>query len=996
MRMRWLALFVLMAAAPSPGATPPIRTIEQSVRGFYTAWASGNVNAAAGFWTRAEAKGFIARTARTLQTRCLVLHQLDVAGVEIEGHRAKATVDALITLWSAMPGAIRETQRQRATVVLQLEDGEWRVTSWRRAEDELAEQLLKATEGERAALLQGDRAPRTRYLVEVLSRQAVSLLNQDQPARAAEILAIARDVATELNDVAAMAQVLGAESIRLRLDPFNDYPASLREARAATALAEQSGDPDTLARTLTRLGRAEFVTGQGDAMASCERVMALEAFLEDPSLPALAASQLARIYDGRPRDALRYAMLASAWAEKAGDPAAIISAEMNITGVYMGRADWELAIPHIQKAVELAEKAGYSGAQADLLEALASCYYRLGSGKRFLELTGRALELLGNDGAVLVREDILIRRGEYFVEHRDYLKAETELFQASALFPRARDPVQENRFNYVMALLRARQLRYEEANQHLALVGGGWEVALLRARVLEVEGRSAEARCELEEAIELIEWYRSDMAQERQRSLYLSATSSIYVQLIENLAAAGETREALTVAERLKARTLKDRVGRITESGMRGDGSVERSSARVVELNRRLLAIQHDGGNTVAIRQQLRRARGELDEAVVQTDRARPATLPAPESGPQNLPGLQAFDVPPRTTVIEYVVGEERTTAFVIHSDGAFPRVKMRTIAVSEKVLRRRVAQLVRAIELRDGKYRPASRRLYDLLLRPLIGARPAGDALCLIPDGVLWTLPFQALIDAGGRHVVERVPLFYAPSLAMLSAGPPVTRALRTPTVLAMGDPEIDADTKNELHAVRRDAALGRLPDAAREVHALRALYGRRASVRTGPEATESTLKRDAGQFDVVHLATHGLVDDRWPMYSALLLAGSENEDGLLEAREILSLPLHAELVVLSACDTARGPILGGEGMVGLSWAVLAAGSPRAIATQWSVGSASAARLMIAFHRRLAKQSSVQNVSLALRAAQLEILRRPMYAHPYYWAGFILVGREP
>jgi CHAT domain-containing protein len=288
-----------------------------------------------------------------------------------------------------------------------------------------------------------------------------------------------------------------------------------------------------------------------------------------------------------------------------------------------------------------------------------------------------------------------------------------------------------------------------------------------------------------------------------------------------------------------------------------------------------------------------------------------------------------------------------------------------------------------------------ASRRLYDLLLRPLIGAHPAGDELCLIPDGVLWTLPFQALIDAGGRHVVERVPLFYAPSLAMLSAGPR-TRALRTPTVLAMGDPEVDADTKSELHAVRRDSALGRLPDAAREVQALRALYGQRASVRTGPEATESTLKREAGHFDIVHLATHGLVDHRWPMYSALLLAGSENEDGLLEAREILSLPLHAELVVLSACDTARGPIVGGEGMVGLSWAVLAAGSPRAIATQWSVGSASAARLMIAFHRRLAKQPSVRNVSLALRAAQLEILRRPMYAHPYYWAGFILVGREP
>lgn len=117
--------------------------------------------------------------------------------------------------------------------------------------------------------------------------------------------------------------------------------------------------------------------------------------------------------------------------------------------------------------------------------------------------------------------------------------------------------------------------------------------------------------------------------------------------------------------------------------------------------------------------------------------------------------------------------------------------------------------------------------------------------------------------------------------------------------------------------------------------------------------------------------------------------------EDGLLEAREILSLPLRAELVVLSACDSARGTAMGGEGLVGLAWAFLGAGCPRTVATQWRVGSASAARLMIAFHRRMARQRRVANVAQSLRGAQLEMLRDPRYAHPYYLAGFVLVGRD-
>src|SRR5207244_3283124 len=99
-----------------------------------------------------------------------------------------------------------------------------------------------------------------------------------------------------------------------------------------------------------------------------------------------------------------------------------------------------------------------------------------------------------------------------------------------------------------------------------------------------------------------------------------------------------------------------------------------------------------------------------------------------------------------------------------------------------------------------------------------------------------------------------------------------------------------------------------------------------------------------------------HGVLADRNPLYSHVLLAPGEHEDGMLEAREIMDMNLNAELVILSACETARGRIGGGEGLIGMTWALFVAGSRATVATSWKVESAATARLMVAFHEGLAQ----------------------------------------
>ena len=157
------------------------------------------------------------------------------------------------------------------------------------------------------------------------------------------------------------------------------------------------------------------------------------------------------------------------------------------------------------------------------------------------------------------------------------------------------------------------------------------------------------------------------------------------------------------------------------------------------------------------------------------------------------------------------------------------------------------------------------------------------------------------------------------------------------------------------------------------------------------GVEASEERAKAEADGSRILHFATHGIVNEASPMYSQLVLSTlGDKEDGLLEAWEILNLDLNADLVVLSACETARGRVGAGEGMVGISWAFFVAGSPTTVVSQWKVESASTTELMLSFHRNLMKGDSKAQ---ALRSAALKLLGDSRYRHPFYWAGFVVIG---
>jgi CHAT domain-containing protein len=335
-----------------------------------------------------------------------------------------------------------------------------------------------------------------------------------------------------------------------------------------------------------------------------------------------------------------------------------------------------------------------------------------------------------------------------------------------------------------------------------------------------------------------------------------------------------------------------------------------------------------------------------------------------------------------RGAIVEFSVALDRVTAFVItHSE-----LQAFELPVGIAQLTLDVTQFREQLARRDLRAGDSARRLYGMVLGPMRAALHGINELVIVPDGILWDLPFQALQSAPNRYVIEDTAVSYAPSVTVLR------EAMRRPstgpaarTLLAFGNP-----------AALPSRSLPSLPDAEHEVETLAQMYGASSRVYVGADATEERWKAEAPNYRVVHLAAHGVLDNSSPMYSHLTLAApgpGSTQDGLLEAWEIMNVPLGAELVVLSACETARGKIAPGEGVIGVMWALFVGGSPATLVSQWQVESKSSSDLMIAFHRAWNAGRAGTSKARALQLASLQLLRTAETSHPFYWAGFVLVG---
>jgi Uncharacterized protein conserved in bacteria len=861
-----------------------------------------------------------------------------------------------------------------------------------------------------------------------------------------------------------VAQVSGnKKAVAVALNGFGivryyrgDPKAALDFYQQSLRLCEELGDKENGSNALNNLALVYNWRGNfRQAIEFYEKSIKLYEELGARKRLASSLVNLANVYNSLDDHltSIKVLQKSIAISEALDDKPSLAMAMHNTGRVYFNQGNYDLALHYFQKSLALREAVGIKAQTIALLNSIGDLYCEQGRYEQALEAYRKALS---------ISAEINERRSVSYS-----FEGIGSVFQSQGNFPAALENFEQSlqvaeqinqrpRIAYALvkvAVIYQAQGNHQKALEHadraatlareLGMPGPLWRALTLAGQSHRALGQTVEARAAFEEAIRAIEGLRVLLAGgERERQEFFANKLAPYTAMIELLLAEGDARGAFAYAEKAKARVLLDvlRGGRVEinkaltlqererERDLSSELTVlneqvtrEREKPDAARLNELLVKQQKARLDYESFQSNLYVAHPEL---AVERGEARPATLDE----------LDALLPDANTALFEFVVAEERTLLFVItktKQNRTGLDLRVYTLDITRAELGKRVAAFRQQLAARDILFGAEAKQLYQLLLAPAAAQLQSRTRLIIVPDGALWELPFQALKSAQDEYVIERHALSYAPSLSVLAEMARRRHEARghnkldATTLLAFGNPSLAAPRSNAEAGPRTaptNNTLAALPEAEHQVRALAELYGsRRSRIYTGAVATEEHLKREAGNYRIIHLATHGVIDDRSPLYSHVLLnaSGSESnrqpatqssgnvpvsirEDGLLEAWELIQLNLHTELVVLSACETARGRIGQGEGIIGLSWALFVAGNPTTVASQWKVESASTTELMLSFYRHLQPSSGrkayadtfkPQTKAEALRQASLSLLRSERYSHPFYWAGFVMIG---
>jgi tetratricopeptide (TPR) repeat protein len=508
-----------------------------------------------------------------------------------------------------------------------------------------------------------------------------------------------------------------------------------------------------------------------------------------------------------------------------------------------------------------------------------------------------------------------------------------------------------------------RFLRGLDSTQHIQR----YETRAYLADALARHGDLASAERELVAASDELDAWRASLTDTELRLMVFQAGASeandrnaSVARVIAALAAGGRVGAALGLAERRRARELSDRLTQV--AALRGAGTPDSARARSSGI-----ATPRKRGTDVSI--------GSTSTAL---------TLPDE-----------------RTALLEFVTGTfgAPTTLFVLAPRSGAPASLTAHVLPSADSLVDDVARFTGLVE-QGARADALARSLAGRLTDSALADAGAATRLVIVADGPLHRIPWDALRSSDGRFLVERYAISLAPSAAVLRALHARASNAAPLRLLAYGDPAFAGATsaathtsaggEAELYRSAFDSAGGlpRLEASAREAE-LVARFADAAEVRTREQASAAYLKHaPLDGFRVLHLATHALVDERAVTRTALAVAPGEGESGFLGPSDLASLKLDADLVVLSACRSAGGVLVDGEGVQGLTAPLLEAGARAVVATQWRIGDRSTVGFVDAFYRAMANGSPV---SEALQAAKLAALRRGAPARE--WAAFTVIG---
>jgi CHAT domain-containing protein/tetratricopeptide (TPR) repeat protein len=825
----------------------------------------------------------------------------------------------------------------------------------------------------------------------------------------------------EVGDLQGEAITLNA--IGLANNTLGKLKEAIEYYNQALALQRRLGDRNSEVTTLNNIGVPYYHLGEKQkALEYHNQALSLARELGDHRLEAAALTSIGFIYSklGENQKALENYNEALPLQRVTGDRSGESNTLHNIGTVYDSLGEIQKALEYYNQALLLLRAVGDRRNQAATLMNIGITYSKLGQPQKALDSLNQALMLRRAVGDRLGEALSLSRIGSTYSLWGKYEEALPYLEQA-------------------LSLQRELGARSDEAETLQSI-----------ARADRERGRLDEARTQIEAALKIIETMRSKFVGQELRTSVSASTQKYYetyidllMQLHRKEPLAGHDVTAFVASERARARSLLELLTESRVDIRQGvdQALLERERALQQQLNARserltrLLSGKHTEEQETAAKKEVEALLADFQnaEAQIRTQSPRYAALTQPQ--PLSLKEIQRL-LDDETVVLEYALGEERSYLWLVTPDSirSFELPKSKEIETAA----RRVYDLL--VTKTDALYPEALTSLSRMLLGP--AADQLGQKrLLIVGQDALQYVPFGALPEpspgqaSGSKHPSshplvlnhEIVTLPSASVLALLRREftKPATAfqkiAVFADPVFAKDDPRVKARMDVAADKGKEEAkqngngrssrpsdvvraagdvnltSFERLPISRSEADLITTLVPKTKALKALDFAASraTATSPDLGSYQIVHFATHSLLNNEHPELSGIVLSlvdkQGQPQDGFLRLHDIYNLKLGADLVVLSACQTALGKEIKGEGLVGLTRGFMYAGTPRVVASLWKVSDTATAELMKRFYRKMFIDKL--RPAAALRAAQVSMSREKQWAAPYHWAGFVLQG---
>ncbi len=842
-----------------------------------------------------------------------------------------------------------------------------------------------------------------------------------------QILTASRDRTTRVWDIATGIKVSAAEVAYIKGNQLSNQGTiesrqlALQKLEEALALYREEGNYAQAARTLLSMGKIYVNFGQfQSALDSYNQALPLSRQAGVKAEEAVLLNSLGQLYTdlADPKTALDYYNQALPLFYQLNDQSAIAHTLNNIGNIYAATGQWEKAISSYNQALVFSRPIGDLAAEATALSGIGSTYIASQDWSTALNAYNQSLLISRHLNDKIKQTTILNQLG----------KINAALGQNSTAIE-----------HYNQALSLAQQLGYKTEEAHIL-----YNQALFNRQ----QNNLTDAKTEIETAINIIESLRTQIASQELRQSYFARNQDYYqfyidllMQLHQQNPNQGYDGEALHISERARARSLIELLTEATANIRSGADPklLEQEQSLQQQLNdlenrkyqlqsgqynqQELDEIQQKRDNVLAQLKQL--------EAQIRTSSPRYADLKYPE--PLNLQQIQQQVLDDDTLLLEYSLGEDRSYLWAVtkNSINSYILPKQSEIESAVETFRQSVTQ-DSAATIDTGL------PLSQILLSP-VANQFGNKRLLIVGDGVLQYVPFAALpiptsspsfpAREGGSGGLGLSPLLVQNEIVTLPSASTVaiqrrqlqnrSPVAKTVAVIAdpvfslkdsriTGNPPVQSrNTLSELNlnrATRNLLGLGgggqifdRLKYTRDEANQIIALVPetQRFQAFDFEASRQIATNPNLAEYQIIHLATHGLIDPINPELSGIVLSlydqKGNSEDGFLRLHDIFNLNLPAELVVLSACETGLGENVKGEGLVGLTRGFMYAGSRRVVVSLWSVNDAATSQLMAKFYQKMLQGK--QNPTTALREAQLEMWNSQQWQSPYYWAAFTVQG---